>query len=301
MSPTAGPTFLVIGAARSGTTFLTRHLGRHPDIAITDPKEPHFLAYPGRRLDFGGPGDDETINRLAVTDADRWLALFDPRSPQRGEGSVSTLYRAETAVEAIREHCPDVRLVAVLRDPTARAHSAWLYQTGRGFETLDFDEALDAEPDRIASGWHHLWHYEAMGHYATQLEPFLEAFGADRLLVLDADDLRADPAGTLDRCFAHLGVASIPLGGLDVEVNQGGVPRHRTVARAMRWARRTEPVRRAVTTVVPAGVRERIRSADLDRPVIDPDAAARLQAAYEQDRAALRRLLGDAAPGWTAR
>ncbi|MCB1249836.1 MAG: sulfotransferase [Acidimicrobiales bacterium] len=291
------PTFLIIGAARSGTTFLARHLARHRDVSFSDPKETHFLAFPDQQLAFTGPGDAETINRVAVTDPTRWHALFDD-APARGEGSVSTLYHPDVAVDTIRAHCPDVRLIAVLREPVDRAYSAWLYQVGRGFETASFDDALADEGRRIANGWHHIWHYEAMGHYPSQLRPFIEAFGRDRLLVLDHADVELDPATALDRCFAFIGVEPQELGGLDAEVNRGGQPRSQALAGAMSRARRVEPLRQAVKKLVPFAVRERIRSANLDRPPMPTDARDRLRAAYADDGPALVDLLGDAAPRW---
>ena len=63
-----GPQFLVIGAARSGTTALYQYLAEHPRLFLTEPKEPHYFALAGSAPAFTGPGDRPTINRLAVTD-----------------------------------------------------------------------------------------------------------------------------------------------------------------------------------------------------------------------------------------
>ncbi|MCI0634573.1 MAG: hypothetical protein L0206_11755, partial [Actinobacteria bacterium] len=76
MWTTSRPNFFVIGAARSGTTSLTEALREHPDVFMTSPKEPHFLAFNGQRVSFIGPGDDVTFNRVACTDLDRYLGLF---------------------------------------------------------------------------------------------------------------------------------------------------------------------------------------------------------------------------------
>lgn len=297
--PEACPTFLIIGAARSGTTFLAQQLASHPDVSFSDPKEPHFLAFPGQPLTFTGPGDAETINRVAITEPDRWHALFDRPTSARGEGSVSTLYYGSTAIETIRSHCPDVRCIAVLREPVDRAYSAWLYQVGKGYETESFEHALDLEADRIAAGWHHMWHYEAMGHYASQLTTFIDALGLDRLLVLDHRALQDDPTTTIGRCFAHLGLPAVSLTDLDFEVNRGGTPRSRAVAGALARARRVEPVRRAIKAVVPFKVRERLRAANLDQPPMSVTARDRLRAAFADEAEQLRSLLGDEAPAWT--
>ena len=56
------PQFLIIGAARSGTTALYQHLVTHPGLFLTTPKEPHYFALAGTRPAFTGPGDRQTIS-----------------------------------------------------------------------------------------------------------------------------------------------------------------------------------------------------------------------------------------------
>ena len=71
------PTFLVVGAARCGTTGLVEGLRSHPRVFVTDPKEPHYFAlHRTRRRSSPAPGDAHTINRVAVTDRDAYLALY---------------------------------------------------------------------------------------------------------------------------------------------------------------------------------------------------------------------------------
>ena len=60
------PTFLIVGGARCGTTGLVEGLRRHPNVFITDPKEPHYFALHGSGAHFTAPGDAHTINRVAV-------------------------------------------------------------------------------------------------------------------------------------------------------------------------------------------------------------------------------------------
>jgi len=297
----SAPTFLVIGAARSGTTYLTRQLALHPQILLSDPKEPHFLAFAGERLAFTGPGDGESINRRAVTDEARWLDLFataDPAVCQRGEGSVSTLYFADASVASIRRTCPDVRMIALLRDPVERASSAHQYWTSRGFETETLSRGLDREHERIAAGYHHIWHYTTMGFYSRQLPAFFDAFGRDRLLVLGYEDFMADRTAGLDQCLDFLGIDPWRSPDLNLDVNAGGQPRSRLGAVALRRVRTVEPVRRVVRAVVPFGVRERVRSANVRKTDMAEADRRRLEEVFSDERAALADLLGDDAPGW---
>jgi hypothetical protein len=294
---TAAPDFLVIGAARSGTTALTSFLAQHPDVFVSTPKEPHFLAFPGGAPRFTGPGDDDLINRGAVRDPEAWLRLFEGRTEtRRGEGSVTTLASPATAVPAIGRFCaPGCRLVVLLRDPVDRAFSSWQYLRSRGHDAGSFEEGLAAEEERTAAGWSHMWQFARLSRYAEQLAPFRAAFG-DRLLVLVQEELAADPAGHLRRVFGFLDVdpdVAVDTGG---RVNEGGRPRSRGVAVALNVLRRSPAARRLVTTAVPRRARERIRSANLRRETVAPETRRRLAASFAGDLRDLQELLGRRLP-----
>ncbi|MGY1604191.1 sulfotransferase family protein [Geodermatophilus sp. SYSU D00815] len=297
------PDFLVIGAARSGTTALTSFLGEHPDVFVSTPKEPHFLAFAGTAPRFTGLGDDDLVNRGAVRDEQTWRGLFRGRTERRrGEGSVTTLAYPEASVPAIGRYCaPGCRLVVMLRDPVDRAFSSWLYLRSRGYDAGSFEECLAAEEERTRDGWSHMWQLARLSRYAEQLAPFAAAFG-DRLLVVVQEEFTADPTGQLRRVLEFLDVDP----DVDIDpsrqVNASGLPRSRAVTSALNTLRRSPALRRLVTTAVPQRHRERIRSANLDRTAVDPATRARLAAALADDVRDLQELLGRRIPAWpTAR
>ena len=147
------PNFLVIGTGRAGTTSLYHYLAQHPQIFMSPVKEPKFFALEGHSLDFRGPGD-ERIRAETTTTLSAYRQLFDGVRDEIAVGEASTLYLShETAPDAIARYVPDVRLIALLRDPAARAHSAFQHLTRDGWEPLaEFEEALRDEPRRIAEG-----------------------------------------------------------------------------------------------------------------------------------------------------
>lgn len=298
------PTFLIIGAARSGTTYLARQLALHPDAVFSDPKEPHFLALHGHDITYRGPGDDATIGRFSVTGEAEWRALFGGSAasgtdrPQRGEGSVSTLYFPERAIPNIRRFCPEARMVVLLREPVARAHSAYEYWVARGWETLPFAEALDREDERIAEGYHHIWHYTRMGFYSEQLTAYYDAFPREQLLVLGYEDFMADKRAGLARVHEFLGLRHVVPDEVDDNINAGGSPRSKLMTAALRKARDVEPLRKAVLKTVPFAMREKIRGASSKASTMSPEAQARLEALYRDEVRSLGALLGDDAPGW---
>ena len=56
------PNFLLIGAAKAGTTSLYEYLKQHPQVFMSSLKEPNYLAYGDRHLGFGNPRDTAFLN-----------------------------------------------------------------------------------------------------------------------------------------------------------------------------------------------------------------------------------------------
>ena len=145
--------------------------------------------------------------------------------------------------ERVAVTIPDVRLIAVLRDPVERAYSHYHMMRRSKREELSFEDALEAEADRLASEaeveleagttrfrigtgerrkhYHHRHHsYFARGLYADQLERWLAYFSPEQLLVLPVEDLSARRAETLRHVLDFLGVRPLELPG-DTVANQG--------------------------------------------------------------------------------
>ena len=287
------PDFLVIGAARSGTTALASFLGEHPDVFVSTPKEPHFLAFPERGPQFRGLGDDDLVNRPAVRGLREWEGLFRGRGERRrGEGSVTTLCFPETSIAGIQRFCPpECRFVVMLRDPVDRAYSSWLYLRSRGYDAGSFEECLQAEEHRTRAGWSHMWQLRRLSRYADQLAPFLEAFG-DRVLVVIQEEFAAEPVGQFRRILEFLDVDPGVTVDVTRRVNEGGTPRSRSVATALNVLRRSAPARRLVRSLVPERRREQVRSASLRGGSVDAGTRSALAAAFTPDIRSLEQLLG---------
>ncbi len=123
------------------------------------------------------------------------------------ESTANYFFHAEQASRAAA-FAPNARAIVSLRDPVERAWSHWRERTRRGSETLSFEEALDAEAGRLAaipSSERANIAYRAQGCYAEFLPAWREAFG-ERLLVLFAEELYADPPATYARVLAFAGL-----------------------------------------------------------------------------------------------
>jgi hypothetical protein len=210
---------VIIGASRSGTSFLARRLRWHPDVV------PNFTAhevhYFNRYHEYG----------------ERWYRMHFPfradlarlsrqhgRRVICGEKTPDYLPRPEAAVELASMN-PDVRLVALFREPVDRAYSWYRKVVRDGLETRSIDEVMedavafaDGLDDRPPLG--PAFHYVAAGRYADLLRPWRGIFGRDQLRAWKAEDLYADPTRVLGEVLVHIGAdASL---APDVR-NDGGV------------------------------------------------------------------------------
>ncbi|GAA4618227.1 sulfotransferase [Actinoallomurus liliacearum] len=232
------PDFLLIGAPKSGTTALHAALARHPDLFMSPVKEPKFFLTDGPPPTRGGPGDAQTYREHIWRRAD-YEALFAaaPEGTPRGESTPFYLHDRDAQLR-IRALIPDVKLIAVLRDPVERAHSNWTHLWSAGLEPIgNVVDACAAEPERIAAGWAAFWRYVDLSRYGEQLQHLYKLFPRDQVLVLRYRRIHEEPAATLDRICAFLGVRT----GVIDSIPRENVTNHVTdsrVTRALRQALR---------------------------------------------------------------
>jgi hypothetical protein len=169
----------IIGAQRSGTTLLAETLDRHPAVHFAKPirPEPKYLLKSEGNVD------------LSAYEAKYFAAV--PDSVLRGEKSTSYIEYPRVA-ESIREHFPDVRCIAVLRDPVERAISNYWFSVENGFEKRPPEEALQPTEDDaalVAGVSASPFAYLRRGRYLGYLQAYADILGKERLLVLQTEQL----------------------------------------------------------------------------------------------------------------
>ena len=206
--------FIVIGAQKAGTTSLFEYLRQHPDLALP----------PGKELPFFS--DDVAVARGWQDYVSRGFLLADPRlkwgtvTPQYMVGGLleqpnpstdGDAYDERTVPLRIRERLPDIRLIAILRDPAERARShyrmAFLNRTERRSFEQAIDELLRSEAledarrqPREATG------YVTWGEYGRILAGYFDVFSREQILVLFTEELENDPERLLRRIYEFVGV-----------------------------------------------------------------------------------------------
>lgn len=292
------PDFLVIGAQKAGTSSLYAYLRQHPELFLAARKEPHFFCSPGD----GRPPPwtataDARIMEVMIFDPDRYATLFaDAGNRPRGEGSTMYLVDPDAPARVVAAN-PAVRVVVLLRDPVERAYAAWWMWRRARLEPLEFAAALEAEPERMASGWGPNFAYRGGSRYGEHLQRWRSVLDPSQMLVLRTEALRTDRLATVQSVFAFLGVDSGFAPDVRREHNRGSGPRPHSPPRgrhplrsARVRARRLVP--RSWWTNPPPELLPR------RRPAIDPDVAARLRASVAEDVRRTEALLGWDLSAW---
>lgn len=301
------PDFLVIGAAKSGTTSLYHYLDQHPDIFMAPVKEPNFFAFEGKEVNFQGPGDDAPycINDKSITRLDEYRSLFSGAEDAKtiGEASYSSLYVPQ-AVERINHHLPHAKLIAILRDPAERAHSNFTMLVQQGREPLsDFSTALAQEESRINNGWGPAWHYKQLGFYHRQLRPYYDRFDPDQIKVYLYEDLVKDGHALMKDIFSFLGVDTNFRPDVSTRHNPSGRPASHFLHRLMRTQNPARALARMCTTLemrkqIARYLQEWNRT---PRGPVPQAARRRLQRLYRNDVLALQDLIQRDLSHWLRR
>ncbi len=103
---------------------------------------------------------------------------------------------------------PDAKIILTLRNPIERAWSMYWNEVGKGRETLGFEEAIAAEPDRIADSAYARNHlsYLSRGEYAESLFRLYEFYPPEQVKVVILEDAMKDPVSVLQGVYGFLGL-----------------------------------------------------------------------------------------------
>ena len=275
------PDFLVIGAMKAGTTTLYADLERVCSVFFPVDKEPNNLA------------DDEVLSDRG---RDRYAALYASARPDQLCGDASTAYSKLPDIRGVPERAVTVlgdllRVVYLVRDPVERAISHHHHLVARRQAPADIEKAIREIPALVDYGL-----------YCTQINPWIDAVGRNRVQVLQFEHYMADREGWIHRVARFIG-ADPPAERIDMSARHNmsaGLP----VAIGWRGAlRRSRPYKHFVRPRLSRAARARLGAAVLpkapDRPA--PPSAETL--AYLVDRLTddverLRILLGREAPLW---
>lgn len=209
------PDFIIIGGKKCGTSSLYNYLLEHPNVAGAFRKEVHFFD--------NRTGGDGTL---------RYRAYFPTSAYKRhvkrsrgldlltGEATPYYLFYPLAPARVLKT-VPNVKLIALFRDPVDRAYSHYHHEVRNGTETLSFEEAIEREAERLSGEWEKIGHgaYDSLSHrrysylsrgvYVDQLKNWRACFPEEQLLILRSEDLFADTSAVLEMTAGFLGLPAM--------------------------------------------------------------------------------------------
>lgn len=197
------PNFFIVGAPRCGTTALSEYLRTHPNIFMTQPKEPNYFAE-----DFYRP----------ITTLNDYYSLFNRVSSEHlaiGEGSVVYLF-SKTAIPNLKDFTPNAKLIVMVRNPIQMIPSlhsrllVTLYEDEKDFEKAWFLQAERQKGENIPKTCRspRFLEYKNIGCLGTQLERLFEIFDRSHVKVIVFDDFAAATKEVYEDTLSFLGVPS---------------------------------------------------------------------------------------------
>ncbi len=208
--------FLGIGAAKSGTTWLADMLRQHPQIFLPEKKELDYFSQftkGEQNSNFGKPVS--------------WYASFFKRAGEdQLKGEISPSYLSDdVAATKILEHNPQVKLIAILRNPIDRAYSHYFFHLENCLidANSSFEEAIQAKPPILTRG-----------EYVGQLKKYTDLFPKEHIQVIIYDDLKTDPKGVLEEVERFLGVSLFIPKNIDEKSNVTRYPQSKTTNKILR-------------------------------------------------------------------
>jgi hypothetical protein len=291
---TTRPNLFVVGAMKSGSSTLHTYLGGHPEIFMSEPKEPCYFV---DLDDLESPAREVVEGWGFWRSLDSYLALFEGAGDAKVIGESSTNYSKAPKMPGVPQRIvqfnAEARILYIMRDPVERSISHYWHAVGQRKERRDLVTAIEQER-----------HYREVSNYAFQLEPYLRLFGAARVRALTFEALVADPSGELRRIFEWLGVdSSFELPESAVHLNPTPRELQRVRGEGRLDALRESPLWNLLGPLVPAPVRRwgrGLAAETVDRSAADTERAAEILRPYQlKETVELERLLGRSFEEWT--
>jgi hypothetical protein len=288
------PNFIIVGAAKAGTTALYWYLSEHPAVYMSPVKETFYFAYgvdEAGRLLYGDPD----VHRFPIKTLPEYEALFAAAGDATAIGEASPIYlECPQAAERIRSLIPGARIIASLRQPVDRAYSDYIMYLRRRGRRLD--PAHDLRPDAAWARPDSRW--MQVSRYAAQVRRYVDRFPAERIHVAVFDDLKRDAVGMTQSVYRFVGVD--PSFRPDVETPHaaGGVPKSRLLERLFS----NRALRSALQPLMPRGAANwvrRFRSRTMEKPpALPPDLRRELTEHFRADIAETSALIGRNLDHW---
>jgi hypothetical protein len=289
------PNFLVVGAAKCGTSSLHQYLDQHPEIFMSKVKEPRFITSQVNPFPLNGPGDHK-VESWYVKKYEDYVKLFEGAEnyPAVGESSADTLYFYKKSIPVIKQYLGDPKIIIMLRNPVKRAFSAYQHLVRDLREDLSFEEGLKEEPNRIKNNWELIYHYTAVSMYYDSVKAFIGNFTSVKVIL--NEDQAKRPQQIARELFRFLDVDPNCDINTEIKYNISGKPKsqwlHQFFFEGNMARKLAQPiVRQLLSQETRKMIAQKIQEKNLTRMTINPDTKKRLQLFFNEDIEKLEGLL----------
>jgi len=225
---TKSPNFLIVGAAKSGTTSLCHYLSAHPEVFIPKEKELFFFSMQNK-LNIRGPGSI-FVKSFFVDHFEEYIDKYFKGASGHiavGEGSTDSLYYYNSSIRNIKKHLGEnVNIIIMLRDPVEACLSRYRHSLMRGWENKQLELAVKSWEERKKENW--LWDFDYFGAfmYYEKVNAFLSNFTNTKIFLFD--DLLTRRNDVLKECFTLLKVSpTLTSDEKNIRFLKSGIPRNR--------------------------------------------------------------------------
>ncbi|TPV34956.1 sulfotransferase [Paucihalobacter ruber] len=297
------PDFLIVGAAKAGTTSLFYYLEEHPEIFLPKIKEPKYFMSKILNLPQNGKGDDLTHELMIKSQTD-YFRLFSSKSSTQicGEASVDYLYYSRDVIPLIKENIGLPKIIIVLRDPTIRAFSAYKHLIRDVRENETFEEGLKLEDHRIKSNYEFIWHYKKAGLYYENVKDYIEAFPNVKVIIFE--EFINNTQNTLKELYSFLGVDSEFTPLLKKKYNVTGKPKSKALQKLLKgspniWLRKV--LKKTFNEKTRSFMREKLEGFNISNynQVMEKHTKQMLIDYYKDDKKKLEQLLEIKLKNWS--
>lgn len=238
---------LIIGAGRSGTTTLYQYMKKHPQLCFSSYKEIHYFSFE----DMYARGPAYLGSFFKHCEGEKVLATAD-----------TYIMPAYDSHDKIKRYNPDMKFIAILRDPVERAYSNFIYSLNNGYEEkgMTFLRSFEKEPERLRNlddivQINNLCHFYT-GKYAQHLEKWAAEFPKEQFFVTSITELKNDTERTLKNLFTFLGLEDIDVTETSVHANRAAVAKSKQLQQLL--LNRNHPSRKAFRKLFPPAARRAI-------------------------------------------
>lgn len=306
--------FLVVGAAKSGTTSLYYYLKEHPDVFLPPVKEPLFFSTWGL--------DKQEIKKelypvpfqKVVSDKNSYIKLFSKRKNEKAVGEASVYYLPDhvKTIANIRKLIPEpekLKIIIILRDPVEASYSNYLMYTlylkhhlGQK-KTLSFIQSLDAEDERLKNGYRALAHFHWF-FYHDQVKAYLDNFNQVKIFLFS--ELRENPQKLTKDLFDFLEIdSSFSPERTGSQYNASGVPKNALLYKLLMTSAGFRTIVRPITNM--PFIKEKkdlllnnLVKKNIKKPSMGNDMRVKLQLMYHDDILRLQSLIRKDLTSWLA-